>query len=182
MLVLVPSPRECIGIDLASGALVRAIVPAGSGLMPYDVAAAAMAEEEVPDELVPPETVELATPARRIGRLTGRRAERYLRPLLHPRRTPLLGFSGPAVPYWSLCRDRPTVSIVEPRVGPDVFVSDDGLRCRFGWHGHLHELPLDARPCSASRLEAGGLRLVVALGAPRDGYCYKTVAGILPRP
>jgi hypothetical protein len=182
MLVLVPSPSECIGIDLSSGALVRAVVPAGSGLMPYDVASAPMAEAGFPDELAPPETIELATPAKRVGRLTGRRAERYLRPLLHPRRTPLLGFSGPAVPYWSLCRDRPTVSIVEPRVGPDVWLSERGLRCRFAWHGHVHDLPLDARPRSTSRLQAGGLRLVVALGPPRDGYCYKSVAGILPRP
>ena len=182
MLVLVPSPRECIGIDLSSGALVRALVPAGSGLMPYDTAAATVLEDPLTDELVPPETVELATPARRLGRLTGRRAERYLRPLLHPRRTPLLGFSGPAIPYWSVGRDRPTVSIVEPRVGPDVVLSDGGFRCRFAWHGHRHELPLDADPRSTSRLGAGGLRLVVALGAPRDGYCYKTVAGILPRP
>jgi hypothetical protein len=182
MLVLVPSPHECIGVDLDSGALVRALVPAGSGLMPYDVASAGVADDGDGDELAPPETVSLATSARHLGRLTGRRAERYLRPLLHPRRTPLLGFSGPAVPYWSLCRDRPTVSIVEPRVGPDVFASDSGLRCRFGWHSHLHDLPLDARPCSASRLQAGGLRLVVALSAPRDGYCYKIVAGILPRP
>jgi hypothetical protein len=182
MLVLVPSPHECIGVDLDSGALVRALVPAGSGLMPYDLATGSVADVDLLDELVPPENVELLAPARRVGRLTGRRAERYLRPLLHPRNTPLLGFSGPAIPYWQLCHDRPTVSLLEPHDGVELYEGNGSIRCRFGWLGHLHDLPMAARPRALSRLQGGGLRLVVTLGAPRGGYSYKTVAGILPRP
>jgi hypothetical protein len=68
-------------------------------------------------------------------------------------------------------------------MGPDLVRTEDGLWCRFGWHRHVHELPLDALPaCSLARLRTGGARLVVALGPPRFGYCYKTVAGIVPRP
>jgi hypothetical protein len=184
MLVLAPSSSECTGVDLATGALVRAQLPAGSGsspLSPYDIARGRVVPD-VLDDLAPPESLSVAEPLSAVGRLTGRRAERYLRPLLHPRRRPLLGFTGPAIRYWDLDGRRPTVSLVTPAAGPDLVVRGDEMRCRFGWDRHVHELPLDPPPAELGQLRKGKLRLVVALAPPRDGYCYKTVVSILPPP
>src|SRR5207253_1479010 len=104
----------CIGVDLASGAFVRAHHPGGgSPLRPYDVATCRLGQSDVPD-WSRPELVTLAAPPRRAGRLRRRKAERYLRPLLHPPRPPLLGFGASAVPYWTLEGNQPSVTLIEP--------------------------------------------------------------------
>ena len=183
MMVLAPARWGCLGVDLGSGAFVRARFRGSSALVPFDVAAAPVGRDPYPDELRPPEAVVLAAAPRRMGRLTGRRAERYLRPLLHPRRRPLLGFTGPALPYWELAGDRPTVALFEADAGPELVDTPRGLRCRFGWQGCVHELPLDdSRPVAVAQGRAGRPRLLVALSAPHRGYCYKLVTALLPRP
>ena len=79
----------------------------------------------------------------RVGRLRGRKAERYLRALVHPDSQPLLGFPAPAVAFWTLRTDRPSLALVAPYDGP-VIERDWSSRpdCRFCWRRLDHDLPL----------------------------------------
>jgi hypothetical protein len=181
LLVLSPGIDGCIGVDMQSGALVRAAYPPSliedpPTFMPglFDILAASIADPE--DDLEPtlPESVELAELPRPIGRLSRRKADRLLRPLVHPPREPLLGIPGPAVAFWELRGNRPTVAVVEPEQPPAVVRRPQGNRCRFLWRGMGQDLPLVAPPASPAR------RLLVALTPPVQGRCYKVVAGFLP--
>jgi len=181
LMVLAASIDGCIGVDLQSGALVRAAYPGSmiddeTAFAPalFDILAGPIAAPE--DDLEPtlPEAVELADVPRPVGRMSRRRAERLLRPLVHPPREPLLGIPGPAVAFWELRGNRPTVAVVEPQRPPAVVRRPQGNRCRFLWRGLGQELPLVAPPASPAR------RLLVALTPPDQGRCYKVVAGFLP--
>jgi hypothetical protein len=183
-LVLACMSQGCVGIDLRSGALVRAAYPAidnddpmngvARHMRSFTVASATIVGDDNEPEPIHPESVELASAPRVTGHMAARRAERWVRPLLHPRRQPLLGITGPAVPFWDLDGTRPSVAIVEPDRGPVVHSAEGSPRCRFAWRGLWHELPLTARPVTNAR------RMLVALTSPADGYCYKVVAGLLP--
>jgi hypothetical protein len=192
-LVLASEPAGCVGVDMMSGAFVRARHPAATRLLrPFQIARARLAHDDVPDA-AQPELVDLAAPPRPVGRVLPRRAERRLRPLLHPPRLPLLGFSGNAVPYWTLEGNRPSVALIEPeRLA--VGTGEGGHTCRFLWRDGYHELPLldwwllarlgdgAAGPRELARLLGHAPdRLVVALTPPMQGYCYKAVVGVLPR-
>jgi hypothetical protein len=192
LLVVAVDGEQCAGVDLASGTLVRAWSPApvDRGLRPYDVVEATLTRDfdRLPDPSEP-EGVVLDAPPERIGRLKGRRAERLLRPLLHPRNEPLLGFHAPAVAFWERRADRPSITLVDPE-GPVVLERGDGyLGCRLYWRGRLHELPCLDRRMAAAMDRAGrrqaqlrrGDRLVIALTPPIDGHCHKVVESILPR-
>jgi hypothetical protein len=194
MLVLAAEPHACVSVDVASGAFVRARYPDGAfaRLAPLDVATAEVAAPDTPLDTTRPELVDLATAPRRVGRLGRRRAERLLRPLLHPRGRPLLGFVGPAVRFWTLTGDRPSVAIVEPERGPRLRPAAHGYDCHFQWQGLRHVLPLADRGAAAALDRWGPAhlarvlgfpprRLLVALTPPVNGYCYKVVAGLLPR-
>jgi len=174
LLVLGASPLGLAGVDLASGAFVRAAVDV-AGLAPLDVVATELddAHEHDPTQ---PEAVRLAPMAKIIDHLNPRHAERWLRPLLHPTTSHLLGFAGPAIPFWELDGSRPSVGLVD---APAEIVADrEGLpRCRFLWRGLLHDMPIAAR--RGARLPRHAARVVVALTPPVDGHCYKVVAGLL---
>ncbi|HEX2274291.1 MAG TPA: hypothetical protein VHG90_10505 [Acidimicrobiales bacterium] len=200
MLVLVAGVDGCVGVDLESGAFVRASYRRGgdsdADLAPFDVVVGEVATADEPPDVSRPETVTLAAPPRRTGYLTARKAERYLTPLHHPNRAPLLGFPGPTVPYWTLAGDRPSLTLVELVAGPQVRRVRWGWECRFPWHGARHAFPLtDARvtslldevgwPRYSSRdlhrlLGYRTRRALVMLTPPRHGYCYKVVAALLP--
>jgi hypothetical protein len=198
-LLVVASDRDsCAGVDLVSGALVRAWSPwpLDPTLRPFDVVSVTL-DDDHPD-LVPdpyqPEAVVAAGPPSTIGRLTGRRAERYLRRLVHPAGRPLLWIHGPAVPFWERTQDHPSIALVEPEgralITRRAGVGSGWLTCRFGWRGVEVELPLTDRRVAVAMARSGrramgsgkGDRLVVALTPPVDGHCHKVVAGILPRP
>ena len=198
MLVLAVQPDGCVGIDLDSGAFVRAIYPAGGGesLEAFDVTTAPIGAPLDPPDTVRPEAVTLARAPERVGKLRPRRAERYLQALRHPPHGPLLGFQGVTVPYWTLSGDRPSLALVEPSDGPLVLAAPGGYECRFGWQGAVHQLPLGDRrlahdlirlrrrrssPRELTRIlgyRPGRLLLVVA--GPHDGHCTKQVAALLP--
>jgi hypothetical protein len=193
LLVLATDEDYCAGVDLVSGALVRAWSPGpiAEDLRPYDVVGGTLDDtiDLLPDPSQP-EAVPLIEPPERIGRLTGRRVERYLRALVHPPGQPLLAIHGPAVPFWQRTADYPSIAVVEPE-GPAVIRLRDGaLGCMFRWRGVPVELPcLDrrlARGMEAShriRVDSGkGERLLVALAPPVDGHCHKVVDALLPRP
>jgi hypothetical protein len=169
LLVLATDRSQVVGIDLASGTLVRAWSPepVHSDLAPYDVALATLQ-----------------------GDFDGRRAERLIRRVLHPTGQPLLGFNAPTVLFWQRRPDHPSIAIVEPE-GRAEIVEDDGyFFCEFGWRGTLNELPcLDWRIARSladspyrSTVTERGDRLLVGLTPPYQGHCHKVVVGVLPRP
>jgi hypothetical protein len=194
LLVLTAEAHACLGVDAETGAFVRARYPDGrfAALAPLDVAAAdIVVEDREPPDAARPELIDLADAPVRLGRLPVRRAARFLRPLLHPRRRPLLDFVGPAVPFWTLNGDRPSVAIVEPERAPRLVRAATGYECRFGWDGRGYALPfadlrlsaaLDRRRTTDVTRLLGfpPRRLLVALTPPAQGYCYKVVAGLLP--
>jgi hypothetical protein len=144
-------------------------------------------DEAAPDPS--PESLVLAGPPARIGRLTGRRAERLLRPLLHPAGRPLLGTRASVLPMWARRMDHPSMAIVQPE-GP-VLLRREGcyLACRFAWAGVVCELGcLDSRLAGDmdrsgqhQRVIDKGTRLVVAFTPPIEGRCHKVVEAVLPR-
>lgn len=200
MLVLAADADGCVGIDLDSGAFVRAIFPSppAEALEAFDITSAPLGEALDPPDTVRPEAVVLAAPPQRIATLPPRRAERYLQALRHPPRGPLLGFGGVSVPYWTLVGDRPSLGLIQPSDGPLMMANHTGTGydCRFGWQGVVHQLPLGDRrlteqllalrtrrssPRELARLlgfHPGRLLLVVA--GPSDGHCTKQVAALLP--
>ena len=197
MLVLAADTGGCVGVDMESGAFVRAMFPGDADdLAPYDVAVGEITEPSEPVDQSRPESVALASPPRRTGVVTPRRAERWLEPLQHPRRGALLGFPGRAVPYWTLAGDRPSLTLVELATGPQVRRGRLGYECRFTWQGARHQLPLlDQRALARfdemgwprySARDVQGLlghrvrRVLVVLTPPHQGYCYKVVASLLP--
>jgi hypothetical protein len=197
LLVLASEPNGSIGVDLESGAFVRARHPVDNHrvLRPFSVARGELAPGDMFDASQP-ELAEFTGRPRPTVRLNPRKADRWLRPLLHPPRPPLLGLTGNAIPYWMLEGDRPSVSLIEPQeVG--VAHAPGGYVCRFIWEHTFHELFLRDRrllAALASRQVArcgerqlahmlghNPDRLLVALTAPIQGYCYKAVMGVLPR-
>jgi len=198
MLVLAADAGGCVGVDLDSGAFVRATYAGDAGpLQPFDVVSGEIAVPPVPPDASRPETVTLDGPPRPSGAMTPRRAERWLAPLQHPRRRSLLDIVGSAAPYWTLAGDRPSVTLVEVVAGLQVRREPTGYECRFGWQGARLRLPLDDRRLTARFDEVGWprysgrdlqnllghrvRRLLVVLSPPLDGYCYKVVAALLPR-
>ena len=193
LLVVASDGRHCAGIDLSTGALVRtwSPEPPETRIRPYDVVQATCAGDSdiVPDP-AQPEGIGLAAAPTVVDRITGRRGERLLRPLLHPEQQPLLGVTATAIPFWQRSADHPSIALVEPK-GRIMMVRDGTyLGCRFQWQGHERELPCLDRAVAGhmdrhgrTRLSAGkGDRLVVALTAPIDGRCHKVVETLLRRP
>ena len=193
LLVLAADGHHCAGVDLASGALVRAWspAPADEPLAAYDVVSVTLDvnADAVPDP-AEPEALVLESPPAPLRRIRGRKAERLLRPLLHPQGKPLLGISAPAVPFWERRSDHPSIALVEPEGAVSLWRDGTYLGCRFGWQGHERELPCLDRRIAAhmdragmTRMIAGrGDRLVVSLTPPIDGTCHKVVESVLPRP
>jgi hypothetical protein len=192
LLVLAARETHCAGIDMHTGALVRtwSATPPPARIRPYDVVEVTCDgdSETIPDP-AQPEAIGLATAPVVVDRVTGRRCERLIRPLLHPQNQPLLGVSASAIPFWQRSADHPSIAVVEPK-GRIALVRDGAyLACRFEWQEHQRELPCVDRALAGhmdrhgrTRLTAGkGDRLVVALTAPIDGRCHKVVETVLRR-
>jgi hypothetical protein len=197
LLVLASGRRSTVGVDLASGTLLRTHHPAvPERLERFSIASATIAhwQQQRPEQ---PESVDFVDSPSQTGRLVGWKADRVLRQLLHPRGRYLLGAQGPTVPCWMLDGNRPSVSIVEPETPLTVIVSERGVRARFGWNRHWVEAPLEDPEVLArldwlpnSPLQGRALtsalgfrpdRMVLAWSRPRSGHCYRVVAGLLPR-
>ena len=193
LMVLAADERHCAGVDLASGALVRGWSSADpeERIHPYDVVNVVVDDEvdAVPDPAEPEAFALLGTPER-VGHLTGRRCERLLRPLLHPKGQPLLGITATAVPFWERRADHPSIAVVEPDGPITLWREGPYLACRFLWQDHERELPCLDRDLAAAMDRSGRpwmaaprrSRLVVALTPPIDGRCHKVVEAVLDRP
>jgi hypothetical protein len=192
LVVVAASDLHCAGVDLGTGALVRTWSPAppDEHIRPFDVVEVTCdgEMEAVPDP-AQPEAIGLAAPPEIVDRVTGRRRERLIRPLLHPHNQPLLGIGATAIPFWQRSANHPSIAVVEP-AGRTTMVRDGSyLACRFEWQDHQRELPCLDRALAGHMdrhgrtfLTAGrGDRLVVALTAPIDGRCHKVVETLLHR-
>lgn len=197
LMMLGSSPRGGVAVDVDSGALVRAHWTERAPV--FKVYEVVEADPSGDDSLAFAADSLVASGPVSVGRMSGRAVTRLLKPLTHPAGHPLLGSWGPAVKYWSLRLDRPTVALVMPAAGPVVERDrKQRLRCRFVWRRLDHNLPL-ADPQleqrlslpTASRMAGGTLaralgwqpeRLLVVLTPPRQGFCDKVVAGLLPQP
>lgn len=205
MLVLATGTDEWAAVDMGSGAFVRARWPEAEafGLDAFDIVSVGRAADGGRwDDPVRPEAVVLDRPPTWVGSFGGRRARHYLRNLVLPDRPrrPLLGFRGPATPYWTMTGTQPSMALIRPGAGLQVLLrsGDDTVMARFGWGGAQHLLEVEdvrlasapaatGRSCLAGEsLEAAvGFStryLVVAVGGPRTGHCYKAVIGALPQP
>lgn len=192
LVVFSTGQSHCVGIDLASGALVRAWspVPVDARLRPYDLVDITVANDPdvVPDPSEPDAVATIAAPVH-AGRITGRRALRLARPLLHPDKAPLLGFHGPAVPFWERRPDHPSVALARPKSPLVVAVEDGTMWCHFVWWGRPQVLEcLDARLAAfmararrGSVTLAAGTLLLVALEPPVQGHCHKVVEAVIAR-
>lgn len=173
-LLLAGGQRWCAAIDLDSGALMSArwdeAVP---GLAPYVVVRARVAEDQGGTDPMRPDEVNLDAAPRAVGRVGRRRADRLLRPVLHPAGEHLLGTPGAADPYWTIDGSRPSIAVVAPSPAPVVV----GGQCRFRWRNVAHALPVLPHAL-ANRPRRPG-RVVVTFSTPREGYCYKVVAALL---
>lgn len=155
---------------------------------------------DAPLDLARPETVHATAPPGRLRHEPGRRRlRRALARSLAPEVGDLLGFPGSSRSYWTLEGTCGSVAVVQPR--SLVVARGQGTgewRVRFRWGPTLNDLALvDAAALESlggtKRRQLSGVALhkrlgwqpyylVVALSGPRDGYCYKVVAGMLPRP
>jgi hypothetical protein len=193
LLVVCADEHQCAGVDLSSGTLVRgwSVQPCEERIRPYDVVEVTIDgdPDSVPDP-AEPEGLGLMGPPRPVSRLTGRRCERLLRPLLHPKGQPLLGISATAVPFWQRRGDYPSIALVEPESPVSLWRHGRFLACRFGWLGHERELPCLDRHLAGVMDRSGRRhliadkadRLVVSLTPPIEGRCHKVVEAVLPRP
>jgi len=198
MLVLAPRPSGCVGVDLDSGAFVRAAFPAPADepFAPLDLVAGEIGDPIDPPDPSQPEAVQLSGVPQRVGRAGLRRIGRWLTPLHHPAQGALLGFAGSRIPYWTLVGDRPSLALVVPSAAAEVRLGPNGYECMFGWQGATHRYPLVDPFVVATlrRLERRHMgahdmtrvlgyrpgRILVVLSEPHDGYCWKEVAALLP--
>jgi hypothetical protein len=203
LLVLSCTQDDTTAVDLASGGLLRLRVPWPDGHEPdlaaFDVVETRLADDPERDDLAQPEAVVIDGLPRQIGTLRGRRVRKLLERLAAPPDGPLLGFPGPAAPYWEFRGARPSAALLEPTRGPQLIrrERDKSTWVRFGWDRDDVWLPVEdrhaARALDAARRDrlsgktlatALGFRpqyLLASLSRPRDGHCYKVVAAILPR-
>ncbi|MEO7837319.1 MAG: hypothetical protein ABIS21_06730 [Acidimicrobiales bacterium] len=176
LLVLAAGRQWCAAIDLGSGGLVSAswAGPSSAALPRLSIVASQLADDgDGGGDPMRPEAMVLAAAPSCVGRMSRRRAERWLRPLLHPMGEHLLGSAGLAVPYWTITGERASVAVVAPRTRPVLA----GGTCRFQWRNTAHSLPV--LPAALTDCPPRPRWLLVALSPPRAGHCYKVVAGLL---
>jgi hypothetical protein len=192
LMVVSTGERHCAGVDLASGALVRAwsAAPVDQRLRPYDVVDVTVADDPdlLPDP-TEPDAIAIAGPPKLSGRVKSRVAKRLIRPLLHPEKGPLLGSYSATVPFWERSSDHPSVALAKPD-GPLVITLEEGrLWCHFFWARKPQVLACSDPRLAASLQRSGrtfaqmrpGAHIVVALSPPIDGHCYKVVEAVVPR-
>ncbi len=194
LLVLSADDSHCAGVDLASGALVRAWSPEPSAhrMRPYDVVSVTLDEnaDGVPDPHEP-EALVLVGPPEPLRRVSGRRVERLLRRLAaspgpavaggHVVCGPVLGApTGPSLHRVGRAggSHQPVAATVP--TWPAVSAGSGTSASCPAWTGIVAAV-MDRS--GRTRMAAGkDDRLLVALTPPIDGRCHKVVEAVLPRP
>ena len=186
LLILASGGGALVGVDLATGGLIRTPLPADCWPLPFDVVATTLAPPTDGDP-TQPDALDLVEPLEVVGRLRAKKAERFVRPLLHPDGVPILGLVSTAAPYWTIRGDHPSVAVLDPNAPVEIIRHGKRLHCFFTWMGNVNDLPIVDRRVAISMAQRGQTslrirrRFVVALTPPIQGNCYKVVAGLLPR-
>ena len=193
--VLAPARRSCVAVDMATNAVLRVHHPRQEYIAPFTVVRAHVSAA-TQDRLEQPESIEVAESLLPIGRIMGLRCERLLRSIDSELNHPTLGFVGPGISLWELDGSRPSVEIVRAPHSAVVTVDERGVRCHFRWSRGTEDLQIED-PRLLRRLDwlpSGRLglrdigpalgyrptRFAVALSRPKQGYCYKVIASLLP--
>jgi len=151
-LVLSPGPEEWVGVDLASGTLLRSRpegapqlqrvrTPEGRPRLAarFDVVAVTLADDEEPEDPARPEAILALGPPTLLGRARRRPARRLLRQLASPPRqgASLLSTWGPSIAYLELDGANQSVVVIEtsPR-SLELSVRPDGeVVATISWSG-----------------------------------------------
>jgi len=203
VLILGCTIEDTIGVDLATGALVRLRVPWPADHSPdlaaFDVVEATLAEDPQADDLAQPEAASVKGLPRQVGTLRGRAVRKMLARLQAPIDGPLLGFRGPSAPYWEFSGNRPSAALIVATRGPQLLhrPGEGTTWVRFGWERDDVWLSCEDQHATRSlvaarREQIAGKDMAIALGfkphylltalsKPVDGHCYKTCVAILPR-
>ena len=204
--ILSTGPEEWAGVDLESGAFVRARPPRDGGAAVggrwamFDVARLEVAHDDEPPDPARPEAVALASEPEHAGQLRRGTARRLLAQLAtrDQGRRPILGTHGPSTAYVDLDRSAPSVALlsVDPRSIRCSERPDGQVICAFSWAGITITLPLlDARARAAVAARGGELDgsflaavaggrpgyLLVALGAVRRGHAPKVALSVVAK-
>ncbi len=196
LMVLASGRRSCIGVDLDSGALIRTVESISRPLLKIFTAVRGTTAQPSFDRPEHPELVAFDQELLPIGSIAPKRAQRMIKPLLHPKQGPLLGFYGPSTPWWEREANAPSVAILEVDRRIRAIHTPRGLRVQFAWNGSIHDLPLEdlrvlerldwvpEQPNAtfplAEIIRYEPRRLLLAISRPVNGYCTKVVAGLLP--
>ncbi|MCU1491657.1 MAG: hypothetical protein JWM85_3062 [Acidimicrobiaceae bacterium] len=191
--VLSASNEEWVGVDLASGALLRS--PAGSAGAFHaagepvpgrlQVVELTLAQIEHPSDPARPEAVEPAGPLEPVGWLRPRRTRKLLRRLAAPERqgAPLLGTWGPSAAYADLDGTTPSAVVVPlGRQALSLGRSRNGApEAILTWGRVTQGLPLldpvAAESAMSARHALDGARLAAALGF-RPGFALLALLGV----
>ena len=193
--VLAAGRRSSVAVDLATNVVLRVHHPRQHEAEPFDVVRVRVAEPTI-DRPEQPESIDSDRPLHTIGRLLGMRCERLLRTIDAEPDHATLGIPGPGIALWQLDGSRRSVVVVRIPHDARISVDERGVRCRFRWEHGTEDLPIEdsrllrqldwlpsgrlsLRSC-APALGFRPSRMTVALGRPRNGYCYKVIAALLP--
>ncbi len=204
-MVLADGPAEWAGVDLASGALVRARaggLPDDGGGRLLDVVEVTLGDDREPPDPCRPEAISVVGSARVLGRLRARQARRMLDELLSERQKsesqPLLGVVGPSAAYGDMDGSSPSLELVRPSKGPELVAAGGSVWCTFTLGGANERLPvLDRRAASVANALAGTVLtragtaamlefepqyMLVGFVPPRSTHTPKAVLSMIPRP
>ncbi len=151
-LVLSPGPEEWVGVDLASGTLLRsraesagsfrrARTPNGTSRLAgrLDIVAVTLADDEEPPDPARPEAIVALGPPTLLGRARRRPARRLLRQLASPQRrgASLLSTWGPSIAYADLDGTSQSVVVIEtsPRQLELSVRADGEVTATISWSG-----------------------------------------------
>lgn len=192
LMVVSTGNRHCAGIDLASGALVRAWSSylVDQRIRPYDIVEVTVGTDlDLLPDPAQPDAVVTAGPPKLAGHVRDRPAARLIRSLLHPDKAPLLGTYGATVPFWERSPDHPSITIAQPKGPLVVTLEEERMWCHFFWSGRPHVLGCEDPRLEGSLRRGGrtfgqmkpGSYLIIALSPPIDGHCYKVVEAVVAR-
>ncbi|MCL4433747.1 MAG: hypothetical protein M1399_03120 [Actinobacteria bacterium] len=165
----------------------------------FDVLSAECSTETSAEDPAFPDAITVTGTPQLHGFLAARFARMLLKEIATPLPKNLLGFPGWSAPYWDFNGQHPSVALIKKVDHILLFLRDDGSSWARLTSGTVDTImPVSSRnlqrilsmtksgTLQAKELEeAIGFRpycLLVALDAPHDGHCYKTLAMLIPRP
>ncbi len=165
----------------------------------FDVLSGMRSTETSAEDPAFPDAIAITGTPQLHGFLAARFARTLLKEVATPLSKNLLGVPGWSAPYWDFNGQYPSVALIKKVDHILLFLRDDGSSwARLTSRTVDTIMPVSSRDLQRSLSmsksgtlqakeleEAIGFRpycLLVALDAPHDGHCYKTLATLIPRP